>query len=197
MHPRSPSRRWLATSARATLSVLVVSLGMLLVVPGVAGATTSNERSVFIVTAGDAAKANQRKYGIPASVTVAQAILESSWGGSDLARKTKNHFGMKCFKGAAGVIATGCANSPTTECDKQKGCYPTVGAFRVYHSVVDSFADHGHKLYESSRYDPAFKHSGNADQFIREVHKAGYATDPGYSDKVIKLMKQYDLYRFN
>ncbi len=179
------------------LAVVALSVLTLLIAPGVAAAATSSERSAFLSMAGKAAKTSQQKYGVPPSVTVAQAILESSWGGSDLARKTKNHFGMKCFKGASGAIAVGCANSPTTECDKEKGCYPTVAVFRVYRSVSDSFADHGYKLYESSRYDPAFGHTGNADQFIREVHKAGYATDPGYSDKIIKLMKQYDLYRFN
>ncbi len=197
MHRRPSPPRGLGRAAGRCATILALSMAALLTATGTADATTSSERSDFISAAGTAAEINQQKYGIPASVTVAQAILESNWGTSDLVRKTKNHFGMKCFKGAAGVISIGCANSPTTECSKEQGCYPTEAMFRVYRTAADSFADHGHTLYESSRYDPAFKHTDNADQFIREVHKAGYATDPNYTDKIIKLMKEHNLYRFN
>jgi len=158
---------------------------------------TESEHATFILMAGEAAKLSRRQYGVPQSVTIAQAILESSWGKSQLTTVTKNHFGMKCFDQLFGKIAISCADSPTVECDPIFGCYETTAAFRVYKSVADSFTDHGRQLHESARYKPAFQYTKDADQFIREVRKAGYATDPKYSDKIIDLMKQYDLYRFN
>lgn len=158
---------------------------------------TEAEHAAFILMAGEAAKSSRSQYGVPESVTVAQAILESGWGKSQLTTVTKNHFGMKCFDQLFGKIATSCADSPTVECNPIFGCYETTAAFRVYKSVADSFADHAQQLHESARYKPAFKYTKDADQFIREVHKAGYATDPKYTDKIINLMKQYDLYRFN
>lgn len=69
--------------------------------------------------------------------------------------------------------------------------------FRVYSSMEKSFLDHGRLLNYLDRYNPAFKYPNNPDQFIREVHKAGYATDPNYSTLVINLMKTWNLYRFD
>ncbi|HEX3732887.1 MAG TPA: glucosaminidase domain-containing protein [Mycobacteriales bacterium] len=160
-------------------------------------ALTDAVHTAFIAMAGKSAQSSQQKYGVPAAVTIGQAILESNWGTSALAVKTNNHFGMKCANNVFGPIATGCASSPTWECANDKGCYGTIAMFRVYSSVADSFADHGDKLFLADRYRNAFKFSNDPDQFIREIHKAGYATDPGYSDKVIKLMKQYNLYKFD
>ncbi|MGH9641235.1 MAG: glucosaminidase domain-containing protein, partial [Terriglobales bacterium] len=77
--------------------------------------------TAFIAMAGKSAQSSQQKYGVPAAVTIGQAILESNWGTSALAVKTNNHFGMKCADNVFGPIATGCASSPTWECDKDKG----------------------------------------------------------------------------
>ena len=157
-------------------------------------ATTA--QASFIKRSAAAAAVNRTAYGVPPSVTIAQAILESNWGQSPLAKNENNYFGMKCSDNVPGPIAKGCATYPTKECDAS-GCYDTPALFRSYWSVADSFRDHDKKLFEASRYDPAFNYPHDADQFIREVHKAGYATDPNYSEKVIKLMRDFDLYRFN
>nr|BFE89316.1 hypothetical protein GCM10020093_119180 [Planobispora longispora] len=62
---------------------------------------------------------------------------------------------------------------------------------------VDSFKDHGRFLASSARYRAAFAHTADPDRFARKIAKAGYATDPGYPAKLIKLMRTYDLYRYD
>lgn len=133
---------------------------------------------------------------VPASVTVAQAILESGWGRSWLTRQDHSYFGMKCF-GDPGRIAIGCSNYATSECDKKKGCYATRAAFRAYRSLKESFADHGKQLATLPRYATAMRYTSDPDRFVREIHKAGYATSPTYAENLLKLMRQYDLYRYD
>jgi flagellum-specific peptidoglycan hydrolase FlgJ len=78
------------------------------------------------------------------------------------------------------------------------GKWVTVNAkFRKYDSPAGSFADHGKFLRDNSRYANAFKHTDNAAQFAREIHKAGYATDPTYADKLISIINKYGLERFD
>jgi peptidoglycan hydrolase-like protein with peptidoglycan-binding domain len=139
--------------------------------------------------AADAIK-SQRQTGVPASVTLAQAVLESGWGKSTLSTKANNFFGIK-GEGPAGHVLM-----PTKEF--LNGKWVTVNAkFRKYDSPAGSFADHGKFLRENSRYANAFKHTDDAARFAREIHKAGYATDPAYSDKLISIIKQYGLERFD
>jgi flagellum-specific peptidoglycan hydrolase FlgJ len=139
--------------------------------------------------AADAIK-RQRQTGVPASVTLAQAALESGWGKSGLSTKGNNFFVIK-GEGPAGHVLM-----PTKEF--LNGKWVTVNAkFRKYDSPAGSFADHGKFLRENRRYANAFKHTDNAAQFAREIHKAGYATDPAYSDKLIAMIKKYDLERFD
>jgi flagellum-specific peptidoglycan hydrolase FlgJ len=173
--------------------IATCALATVLAVPQAAQAV---DQQRFIDSAGESAQPSQYRYGVPASVTVAQAILESGWGRSKLAAESKNHFGMKCHDGETGPIAVDCVKTGTRECDAD-GCWDTTAWFRVYASVADSFSDHGRNLYENSRYDKAFDYTHDADRFIREVHKAGYATDPKYTEKIVALMRDYDLYRFN
>lgn len=149
----------------------------------------------FIRWAAQRAQASHRAYGIPVSVTVAQAINESGWGRSALARQGNAYFGIKCF-GIPGPLAAGCRPYATSECDRY-GCGPAVATFRVYRWAERSFLDHGRFLRVNPRYAPAFAYTGAPDQFARAIHRAGYATDPAYSDKLVALMRQYDLYRFD
>lgn len=155
------------------------------------------EQEEFIAAAGKSAQPSKEQYGVPPSVTVAQAILESGWGKSELARESKNYFGMKCKDGNYGPFAVDCVKVTTQECDKKGKCFDTKAWFRVYDSRADSFSDHGSWLASNARYAPAFDHTDDADKFIAAVHKAGYATDPDYSDKLVSIMKKWDLYRFN
>ncbi|MEV6350356.1 sporangiospore maturation cell wall hydrolase GsmA [Actinoplanes sp. NPDC051851] len=151
----------------------------------------------FLAAAVPGAQQGWRQYGVPASVTIAQAILESGWGKSGLASVDRNYFGIKCQSGSYGAIANGCHVYKTTECDKAGTCFPASDAFRTYASMSHSFRDHGSFLRVNKRYAPAFAYTRDANQFIWQVWKAGYATDPKYYTKVTGLMASYDLYSYD
>jgi len=154
----------------------------------------------FIDDAVPHAQATQRETGVPASVTIAQAIIESEWGDKHIG-DANNYFGIKCSRNADGTlyygeIAIGCIEVETKEWDGTK--YITVLAnFRKYKSMTDSFIDHGRFFIENSRYSTAMQHADDPDQFAREIHNAGYATSPTYSDNLINLMETYDLYQYD
>jgi uncharacterized protein YraI len=151
--------------------------------------------SGFIATVAGPAQAAMRAYRVPASVSIAQAILESGWGRSTLTREDHNYFGKKCF-GGPGELAIGCRDYATHECSG-RDCWATRAEFRAYRTSTDSFVDHGRQLTELDRYAAAMRHTADPDTFAREVHKAGYATDGAYAGKLIELMRQYDLYRYD
>jgi hypothetical protein len=155
----------------------------------------SASAAAFLNSTAGAARQGFREYRVPASVTLAQAILESGWGKSKLTANDKNYFGIKCF-GSPGAIASGCHTYSTQECTKAGACYNTTAVFRTYRSATDSFRDHAVFL-KRTRYANAFKYSTVPDKFAAEIHKAGYATDPKYTVKLVNLMKQYDLYRYD
>lgn len=143
----------------------------------------------FIDLIGPVARAVYRRTGVPASVTLAQAILETGWGDATIG-DAKNLFGIK-GTGPAGTLSV-----PTQEFEN--GRYVTIrDNFRKYHSWEESVEDHAQFFQENSRYKPAFNYSNDADRFAREIAKAGYATDPKYADKLIDLMKEFDLYRWD
>lgn len=149
----------------------------------------------FFAAAAGPAQAGQAEYGVPASVAMAQAALESGWGESSLTKEGNAYFGIKCGSDK-GPIANRCIEKVTQECDAS-GCHDEVALFRGYASAADSFRDHGNLLRNNARYAPAFAYTTDPDQFIREVHKAGYATDPDYASKIISMMVRYDLYRYD
>jgi flagellar protein FlgJ len=151
--------------------------------------------SGFIEASSGPAREAMRAYRVPASVSIAQAILESGWGRSTLTRDDHNYFGKKCF-GGPGEVAMGCRDYATSECSG-RDCWATRADFRAYRNSTDSYVDHGRQLTELDRYAEALKYTADPDQFAREIHKAGYATDAGYADKLINLMRQYDLYRYD
>lgn len=139
------------------------------------------------------AQATQEKYGVPASVTLAQIIQESSGsypgGLSRLAYEAKNLFGIK-GTGTAGSVTMG-----TTEYGSG-GAYSTSSAFRKYNNFMESIEDHG-KLLAGSIYTPYTKNAKTADEYARAIHQAGYATDPNYADSLINIMKKYNLYQYD
>lgn len=149
----------------------------------------------FIAGLVEAARQNQRDTGIPASVAIGQAALETGWGGSKMAKPPINsYFSIKC--GGTTPFANGCVDVNSKE-HGSSGWYWEVSSFRTYATVGHSLQDYGRLLSGNSRYRGAFKYSDDPDSFIREVHRAGYATDPGYSKTVIGIMKTYNLYRYN
>jgi flagellum-specific peptidoglycan hydrolase FlgJ len=147
----------------------------------------------FIASIADAAVQSADDTGVPASVTIAQAILESYWGSSRLARDANNYFGIKAQTrgGSAGSIwfdvweVIGGRNVMQSQ------------AFRAYDTIAESFVDHGRFFMENARYATAMAVKSDAQQFAREVNRAGYATDPAYASKLIGLMDRYDLYRYD
>jgi flagellar protein FlgJ len=151
----------------------------------------------FLATAAAGAQRGWREYGVPASVTISQAILESGWGRSGLAAVDKNYFGIKCQSGRHGTLANGCHDYRTSECTKAGNCFSTTATFRTYATMGHSFRDHGNFLRVNSRYRPAFVYTRDANKFIWQVWKAGYATDPNYFTKVTTLMATYDLYQYD
>lgn len=151
-------------------------------------------QSAFVATAGRFARQMRARYPVPASVIVAQAILESGWGRSSLSRAGYNYFGMKCF-GSPGAIAIGCRLVRTSEC--RATCYATSDSFRVYDSAWASFADHASLLATADRYRAALGYVNNPDAFARALERAGYATDPQYAEKLIDVMRDNNLYRFD
>ena len=123
--------------------------------------------------------------GVPASITLAQGMLESGYGNSRLARKANNHFGIKCHKEWRGTRIY--------HDDDEKG-----ECFRVYKDPRKSYRDHSLFLTTRSRYDFLFdykKHDYKA--WAKGLKKAGYATDPKYPDKLISLIERYRLDRYD
>ncbi|GIE87727.1 sporangiospore maturation cell wall hydrolase GsmA [Actinoplanes regularis] len=165
--------------------------------PDTAPVTPTVSQSEFISAAVPGAQLGWRQFGVPPSVTIAQAVLESGWGRSGLASVDKNYFGIKCQGGSFGTIANGCHVYPTTECDKAGKCFPTSDAFRTYATMADSFRDHGYFLKVNKRYTPAFAYTRDANNFIWQVWKAGYATDPNYYTKVTGIMAAHNLYQYD
>ena len=131
------------------------------------------------------AKEEMLQYGIPASITLAQGILESGAGRGELSAKSNNHFGIKCHKGWTG-------GRVYHDDDKLQEC------FRKYKDPKYSFRDHSLFLTQRSRYNDLFKH--NKDDYkswAKGLKKAGYATDPKYPDKLIRIIETYELYIYD
>lgn len=144
----------------------------------------------FLDSVAEDAVLSQRATGVPASVTLAQAILESGWGKSGLSAKYHNYFGIK-GTGPAGTVVLS-----TGEHFNGKDVVIKDG-FRVYHSAAESFEDHGRFFIENKRYAEAMRNAHDAERFAKEIHKAGYATDPNYSQKLISLIRKYNLTRLD
>lgn len=160
-----------------------------------AGTAHADAHDDFIATAGAAAQPSQVQYGVPASVTTAQAIVESAWGTSRFSRDENNYFGIQCGSSGHGPIAVGCQNETTQECTPD--CHSTTRPFRVYRTMADSFRDHGLLLRSNPRYANAFAHKSDPNQFARDIAADGYATDPNYANTLISIMKSHNLYRFD
>jgi flagellum-specific peptidoglycan hydrolase FlgJ len=147
----------------------------------------------FIASIAEAAVRSADQTGVPASVTIAQAILESYWGSSRLAREANNFFGIKA------QTRTGSAGSIWFDVWEVIGGRNVMQsqAFRAYTTIAESFVDHGLFFVENGRYGAAMAVRDDPRQFAREVNRAGYATDPSYASKLIGLMDRYDLYRYD
>ena len=123
--------------------------------------------------------------GVPASITLAQGLLESRYGLSELAVKGNNHFGIKCHSNWDG--------KKMYHDDDRKG-----ECFRMYSSPEESFRDHSDFLRYRDRYKFLFDlEPTDYKGWAHGLKKAGYATDPTYSQKLIRLIEEYDLHEYD
>lgn len=133
----------------------------------------------------DEAVEQMQRYHIPASITLAQGLLESGAGRSELTRRSNNHFGIKCGSDWRG--------SKTYHDDDARG-----ECFRVYKNASESFEDHSRFLAGKQRYASLFKlKTTDYKGWARGLKKAGYATSPTYANKLIELIELYELDRFD
>ena len=149
--------------------------------------------SDFINTVGAAAQRSHKATGVPASVSVAQAILESDWGRSRLTRQGNNLFGIKALSapGTAGSISL-------ATWEHLDGSDVVVQApFRAYYTLEESVVDHAQFFSRNRRYADAMAVANDARAFAQAIQEDGYATDPSYAGKLIQLMDRYNLYRFD
>ena len=133
----------------------------------------------------DIAKGNMKQYGIPASIILAQGILESGAGAGTLSKTANNHFGIKCHTGWEG-------ESVRHDDDASQEC------FRKYKDPAESYRDHAEFLTGRSRYASLFKlEKGDYEAWAKGLKAAGYATDPKYPDKLISYIERYNLHQYD
>lgn len=124
-------------------------------------------------------------YGIPASITLAQGILESAAGTSRLAVQANNHFGIKCHNDWSG-------EKIFHDDDKDNEC------FRKYEHAEESFIDHSQFLKDRPRYSFLFElDKTDYKAWAKGLKEAGYATDPNYPKRLIELIEKYDLHKYD
>lgn len=146
---------------------------------------TTEVVSNYISQFKETAKDNMRRHGIPASVTLAQGVLESGAGSGTLALKANNHFGIKCHTGWTG-------ESVYHDDDAAQEC------FRKYQHPSESYRDHSLFLTSRSRYANLFKlDKGDYVAWANGLRTAGYATDSKYPDKLIGIIERYELYKID
>lgn len=126
----------------------------------------------------------QKKYGIPASITLAQGLLESNAGHSRLARESNNHFGIKCKSKCKDCT---CRNYHDDD---------FYDMFRVFESTWESYREHS-ILLSTGRYKHLKDYGKDYEKWAHGLKKAGYATDKKYAEKLIKIIKALKLYEFD
>lgn len=131
------------------------------------------------------AKSNMKQYGIPASIIIAQGILESGAGTGPLSVLANNHFGIKCHKEWTGP-------SVKYDDDSEQEC------FRKYDQPSESYADHSLFLTSRSRYESLFLlDKDDYKKWAKGLKDAGYATDPKYPEKLIGIIERYQLNKYD
>ncbi|WP_409417280.1 glucosaminidase domain-containing protein [Flavobacterium sp. PS2] len=146
---------------------------------------TNTSISDYIAQYKDIAMGNMKNYGIPASIILAQGILESGAGKGDLALSSNNHFGIKCHKDWVG-------ESVRHDDDSAQEC------FRKYKDPSESFRDHALFLTGKSRYATLFTYEkGDYKAWAKGLRAAGYATDPRYPEKLISYIERYELHQYD
>ena len=147
--------------------------------------TRNKQYEAYIKKYRELAVEEMKKYHIPASITLAQGLLESGAGQSTLARKSNNHFGIKCGSDWYGKTVS-------HDDDARGEC------FRAYKHPKDSYEDHSKFLAGRPRYASLFKlNMTDYKGWARGLKKAGYATNPRYADQLIGIIELYELYKYD
>ena len=146
------------------------------------------QKDAFLSIAVGPARASQKATGVPASVTLAQAIIESGWGDSHMG-DAWNFFGIKARSGEPFVVVR------TREVVGGNDVF-IKAKFRRFASMEECFREHGRFLRDNPRYAPAFE-TTDPESFARAIHAAGYATDPHYSDALIGIIRDNDLTQYD
>jgi LysM repeat protein len=139
----------------------------------------------YIAKYKDLAISEMKRTGVPASITLAQGMIESDYGRSSLAIRGNNHFGIKCHNGWTGPVIY-------HHDDKRNDC------FRKYNRVEDSYYDHSDFLRTGSRYSFLFKLAPtDYKAWAKGLKQAGYATNPDYANMLIRKIEENSLYYFD
>ena len=147
--------------------------------------TYEEEIKLYVADFNQIAKNNMKSHGIPASIILAQGILESGAGKGKLALSANNHFGIKCHTGWTG-------DSVRHDDDSEQEC------FRKYNQAAESYKDHSLFLTSRSRYASLFNlDKGDYESWAKGLKAAGYATDIKYPDKLIGLIERFELYKYD
>jgi len=151
-----------------------------------APAVTEDDKQSFIDNYAAVAISEMQFSGIPASITLAQAILESSWGRGSIAAEANNYFCIKCFNGWEGPTFNAKDDEPGLSC------------FRSYGSVWESFRDHSNFLRDGMRYQLLFEiEKTDFQAWAKGLSQSGYATDKEYDEKLIKLIQEHGLWIYD
>ncbi len=143
------------------------------------------KQEAYVQRFASVAQAEMKKFGIPASITLAQGLIESNAGDSRLSQEINNHFGMKCF---SRTCRKGHCKNFTDDTHKD--------FFRAYGTAWESYRAHSNML-QGKRYRGLKKHGIDYKAWAHGLKKAGYATDPRYAQKLILLIEQLDLTQYD
>lgn len=166
------------------MKVLIILIGVVLATSTFAGTKSNISRDQYAEIWSSLAIKQMTQFNIPASIKLAQAILESASGNSYLAVKGNNHFGIKChgWKGEEVYL----------DDDKKDEC------FRVYKTVEESYSDHSEFLTKNARYAFLFEYeSDDYKSWARGLKIAGYATNPKYTQLLIDIIEDMRLDKYD
>lgn len=157
--------------------------------------TSGNAQLDYIQLYHDAAQSEMQRGGVPASIVLAQGLLESAAGKSDLAQEANNHFGIKCGNDWKGKSYYKKDDDKDKEGNLKESC------FRKYENVDESFLDHGQFLRDPKKHN-RYGFLFNLDPtdykaWARGLQSAGYATSPTYADQLIDLIERFRLYEYD
>ena len=164
---------------------IIKTLILLLMTVSMYAAPSKSHQETYIEKYAAVAVAEMYRSGVPASITLAQGLLESGYGRSELAQKSNNHFGIKCHNGWQG--------GKVYHDDDAKG-----ECFRKYDNPEESYRDHSDFLRYRDRYKFLFEYKiTDYKSWAFGLKKAGYATDPNYPRKLINLIEEYNLHVYD